>query len=1723
MYRQMRKEVRVWEDRFASSLKAAEELTQLKQHVLEHDNQLRNIYLRLRRQEYVSPKELQLLATAESLLFPQGTPDAIWDYSQDKETALRCLDHNDTRFAYAFAKIAHDSGYIFESAFQGRIFIEENGYPEGRQLGINSDKLFRILTIKEGMNIARDQTIKNRNKLSVRRNGIWRIKGKIIEKQEEIRAHSIGVLVVILLQQILERRHPFEYLSLSRNKIPKAGLLSLGGYHSKLKMKERTVKIYQEWNNFDQIKNNLVTAIENWRDRKSFRTRGLSAEDCESWLDTTDLSERRDGKKKRKLGDSKGLTKEGNKKRKCDQSKNHNSTNTSNLKNRKKKRRSACENDSTSSKDEDSDTEDQSVVSTVTEDDGTTTTEDDDDVSRDGGCTQIRPTEPKPRCLEGVDLETCSGRFLKNLVDTFSKTNLDGKPAGRDQSDSRHKAHIIEKGKGIYSNPAIYGVRDALGDIESLIVDSLEKGDLLFHGGLGGRENSYVRCACSDEPTAICDDTGEELRAFMPIGDHLYAVFSGNQAECLILERLNNVLNKVIKESYGRDMKYYFNLLHWMISLGKPYGKHNDVESNHIRISDKDKYRSADGSKLPNEEQFLTPTIVITRYRNNKAAPSRYRVEWYDGKNASKQPIFTLLCSGNFIHVQGPGSQAHNIFHMAHELLKEDADFPFDWRAVITARSIVVPSICQESYRQRLRMHGKELVDIYVPPTELLERFPLRSLEKGDMPQKNGFRVIKPTTTNHPAEKSITKEFKAKFCLNRKENKHTYKQCSEDMFANDYNLVPVRPLLTDGDSKAYLYASARYAVPMLNDLCLVPKIQTKAQKLDENGNKIYKKLKSGERTPQLVDESVYGWFFLHKGDEVYAPTRGNWYNTHEVAAAGHLGWTTKHDKLILRDCLSMFGKQLLLNHAKYKSEKPSNGKFINCEDKTVYVGKNGELIFFFGSGGSPSDGGSNGSNLNDVWEIKNASWIATARSQKNNKVNQSLHEMALNGKVVAYFVSGKVYNYITDDHDSKRDDKVCYFMGYYEIVSYSVCDAWSMHAIKGMFSGEPEDFQKFCRFLEGKHAIVHLRWVPDDKVANLPKLVEGEVVNPCTLRVINVSEREKSYVGMRISKEELKDCMLLKDNSVSRDQLLHHHLIEDLLPQLDSFEILSSGTRDPIKNKEEIKCMLEGRVEEYRGWHWTKKDYQNLKSERREKYAGDGEEEIGKGRDCSSNETTEEDHSTVVDKKLIPDQPKGSVNAKDMEDKPCYKEIFDVYNNNQKEKKMTIDTWLEIMTNLSYCTTSRGLGECLTDQNDEKIAVPLPDENLCTILRTSVTPSPQRCWDQVNIALRLDEKICNQLGEGALDGKRVKIASVDNEIFHDKLFKAIISMLTSNPALLSSCSRDGNFKHGAAIPGLCDAEAFITHIKNLKAADNAYHSFLVNGQCKKQNPIENYEKLICFVETLHDEFRKKIMEKVFKPASRPSTKKKSVRNNPLKSNDKYCRRKIVKNLAMLLKDSSTETTFDDWMFISSEIMKVIDELYDLAEHMGEIGSDSVVMGPGSLEGARRIIRDRKRGKDNIDYDEEYPITKNGRKWRWQSEVINKHTCNEIREKISKMSEDELLINGFIKDKENVVRHEMNARPVGPSDYEHWLCKGTVILRHKTTGWLKTKQPDLTKSYCLPLKYTCPKLVMEDFLMSMLRKRKEAYKRWSGGVRTPPPILLLEGEEELFLKSKEFIE
>jgi len=128
-------------------------------------------------------------------------------------------------------------------------------------------------------------------------------------------------------------------------------------------------------------------------------------------------------------------------------------------------------------------------------------------------------------------------------------------------------------------------------------------------------------------------------------------------------------------------------------------------------------------------------------------APNRYTVSWvndtdYDPAKCAEH--CSLESTAEQIHIQGPGNQYNNkACTKAHYVKKEGGchpDFSNDWRCTVTFRTIVVPSIHDKAFKQRLRLYNIRPCDVYLideastvmNPIDILEGNPLETVVKSE-------------------------------------------------------------------------------------------------------------------------------------------------------------------------------------------------------------------------------------------------------------------------------------------------------------------------------------------------------------------------------------------------------------------------------------------------------------------------------------------------------------------------------------------------------------------------------------------------------------------------------------------------------------------------------------------------------------------------------------------------------------------------------------------------------------------------------------------------------------------------------------------------------------------------------------------------------------------------------------------------------------------------------
>ena len=1214
--------------------------------------------------------------------------------------------------------------------------------------------------------------------------------------------------------------------------------------------------------------------------------------------------------------------------------------------------------------------------------------------------------------------------FSDHIRDYFKKYTLDGSSIAEGKRLPEPKVMEIgtPNNRGIYKDPQIIGIDDRLGSLVEDIKNNIKS--VPFQRGKGGREFSFTRAACTDNPQGHCSETGEALHGFMPIGKAkspslvLYQAVQANEFETKLIGIINDLFRPGLEAAYKGRVHVEYNLLHYIIYIGKPYGKHNDSSQIHCRTSDLDTYRTSGGFELPDQESFVTFTIVLTRYGG--MAPNRYTVSWVDDTDddpAKCAEHCSLQSTAEQIHIQGPGSQYNNIAHYVKEEGGCHPDFPNDWRCVMTCRTIVVPSIDDKAFKRRLRLYNKRPCDVYLMdeastvmnPIDILEG---NRLETAIQLQTDG--PGQPTNKAPAANRGVmSAEDVSLFDLTRPLNTDNHPQCSQNHYEKQKGLVKCFPLITEGDSLPDLLCSARYALPMLEQFGVIVQVRHPVKKVSGSKRKIHK-----GKEYEYVDQI----FHFNNSQGVYYPTKGEWYNANDVARIAGLQWEKQSmtAKNICRDD-SPYCLNTIISKATYKVEAESNRRYINrmLGQGGGSAGRDEDVVMVFGSGGAPQDAGSFGANTVDAFREHTASWAITEHTQRRTGINDVLHDSAAMGKVVAYFITGNVYNHLTGNRRPDKDAKDVFCMGFFVVEKYMMEQGKTFAFLKQALEDYAKDndvtpdmeFQQYLRFQCGSHVIVSLREIPECRLSNLARMVNGAVIAPATIRRIVVDEKNNhTVVGMRVDRSLYKNCLTLREGAIGREQLLQHYLDNELTQSIPNLQIVSTGASDvaPV----------------------TKAALPN----------NDTSEEIG-------NAT-----------------------------------------------KVGIRDFMILMTYMTAAVSMRGLGDCIQPDPEQPasgtdtFAVPLTSTVLGTTLRTCPTPCPFRQLDQVNIALRLDERLNPQFPEGAINGRRAFFIGHKDAVFVDKTFKAIIACLTGGPAFLSSFVKRPILKGGGCLPSPVEWDLFNDHLCSLESTNKTpFSTYIRNQQYTGQSPLDNYEQMRCFVESLSVGFANKLS---------------AVIEQATEANGSVSRRLAVLNLAKMLSvaGSASGRTQDHWMFVSYVCICAVEELYCL-NPFGTVKLENVVMGPGAINGLRHL-----QGKHKT-----CPSKERQKKWFWLDELIDAKTAKALLDHVGVFSVHELECNGLER-MDDSVYHKLNGRPVNFVDVEHWLCKLYLYLRHRTPAWLKIKKPTFTKKYCHPLKFSAPSLILEPAIAAIFRTSKEAFANMTQGGKMLPRVFLFEDEE-----------
>ena len=166
------------------------------------------------------------------------------------------------------------------------------------------------------------------------------------------------------------------------------------------------------------------------------------------------------------------------------------------------------------------------------------------------------------------------------------------------------------------------------------------------------------------------------------------------------------------------------------------------------------------------------------------------------------------------------------------------------------------------------------------------------------------------------------------------------------------------------------------------------------------------------------------------------------------------------------------------------------------------------------------------------------------------------------------------------------------------------------------------------------------------------------------------------------------------------------------------------------------------------------------------------------------------------------------------------------------------------------------------------------------------------------------------------------------------------------------------------------------------------------------------------------------------------------------------RKKVLLKLADLLAASCSGTESGDWIMIASEIIKDVEDVYQ-GEPLGEGSMFNMPIAYGSDKGfrywtrgtkkvgkskkAQRKQREKKRREGQKgDKDKEKK-----KKVIYLSDVITLEQGQEIFQEVNSLSDTELAVLLYYRDKHGAVRSMVNGREFGWSDVEHWLVSSKI--------------------------------------------------------------------------------
>ena len=409
----------------------------------------------------------------------------------------------------------------------------------------------------------------------------------------------------------------------------------------------------------------------------------------------------------------------------------------------------------------------------------------------------------------------------------------------------------------------------------------------------------------------------------------------------------------------------------------------------------------------------------------------------------------------------------------------------------------------------------------------------------------------------------------------------------------------------------------------------------------------------------------------------------------------------------------------------------------------------------------------------------------------------------------------------------------------------------------------------------------------------------------------------------------------------------------------------------------------------------------------------------------------------------------------------------------------------------SLCIYSTSNGEKKRKTtNLEQFASPLMVESLGVALRVNSHPMSNRSLDPVPLAIRTEAKRMGWLPEGKKVGNLSHSNKDDMNILGDALFAITTVRFTGHVSRFALYSSYEKNTKGEFLPkGDENLEMFINFVKLTTKKNPNKKSVQSMSPWLSRQHVESIPKHIRKSHACFASFLRKLATK---KQQLVQTLIQILRTKDKENNES--RHAAIQEIKSLLKTCCGNTLTGNIEFMTHQIVADLENIFGLL--FGKVTAASVMGGHAGLLGYTAIV--------------------------WQQSSKEKQSFATILENIvdrvnhGTVTREELAIAGYYRDRHGKVRNTVNGLLFSPTDAEHWLCKGWILVKKTFNHYRNSRYPKPLEPHLHPIRYPRVKLDKNiigdneiDSVMTNITNNYEVLT--SNGKLVLPTIFRVEGD------------